>query len=407
MNNLPEKYQWYNCICRHFSMAENIPVLLLDHEDVISIHPHFTLGVSLQHELLTDFNINPRTISIAETKGHLLMGLLWIHKDSTCSILVGPVKTYKASDNDYISLLPDKDSLDEDASKELNSYIHASPVMSYRQLYHKLAMLNFIVNGEESESLAEHSAQVMPFLDTLKEDQEKERFRRRESGIMHNTYRYERDLMRGITLGDQERVKKALNQIDTYVSRPQYSPNEMRTLKNDFIITATLVSRAAIGGGLDMETALQLSDSYIIAAEQCDTMEKIHNLSASMISDYCQRMSHISLPRDTPAMIVNCVNYINANITRAITTQSVADHFGIRREYLSTQMKKYAGYPVSEFIMRQRIENAKALLQYTNIPLTQISFHLCFSDQSHFQRLFKKYTGLTPTAFRKMMNETA
>lgn len=405
--NLPEEYQWYDSACCHFSQSENIPVTFFEYDKTVSTHPAFTLGVSLHHELLTDFDINPKLISIAETKGHLLLGMLWIPKSPVCTILVGPVKTYKASDNDYIRLLPDTSTLSEDTARMLNGYIHASPVLSYEQLYNKLTLLNFIINGLESESLEEFASHSNSFVENVKMEQMTDIYRRKEFGVLHNNYFYERELLRNITLGNQARAKELLKDGSLYLFHPKYSPDEMRTLKDNFIITVTLVSRAAISGGLDVETALQLCDYYVMTLEQCDSMDKVHKLLATMTSDYIGRTAAFALPDKTPPLIIECVNYINANLTNQITTQSVAEHFHKRREYLSMQFKQYTGYPISEFIMRQRVESAKALLQYTNISLAQISFHLCFSDQSHFQRIFKKYAGVTPNTFRKMADNKA
>lgn len=406
MNTLPKKYQKIDDICRHFSYSENLPVVLLDYEDVISSHPFFfTLDTSVHYELLTDFNVNPNIISIAETKGHLLMGIVWIPTLPTSTILVGPVKTYKATNNDYIRLLPNTDSLSAEDSRILNAYIHSSPILSYEQFYNKMTLLNYMVNGLESESLNEFSAHNTLFSSTLREHLEEEGYQQREIGVLHNNYQYEKELLKSITLGDSDRLEKLLKKGTVYLFHPKYSPDEMRTLKDDFIIHATLISRAAISGGLDVETALQLCDSYVIAVERCESLEQIHNLSSSMISDYIGRTSAFALPPETPPLIIDCVNYINANLTKAITTQSVADHFGKRREYLSAKFKEYTGYPISEFIMRQRVENAKALLRYTDIPLAQISLHLCFSDQSHFQKVFKKYAGMTPKIYRQTKSE--
>lgn len=399
--NLPEEYPWYDSVCRHFSQSEKIPAAFFVCDELVSVHPHFSTGTSSHYELLTNFNINPGTISIAETKGHLLYGALWIPKTRFCSIIIGPVKTYKASDDDYIRLLPAPDSLDEDTAQILNAYIHASPIVSYEQLYNKLAFLNFIVNGLESESLEEYSSHSNAFVETVKKTQETDIYQDREFSVLHNNYSYEQEFLRNITLGKQTDVKELLKEGAPYLFRAKYSLNEMRTLKDDFILTVTLVSRAAISGGLDVETALQLCDHYVITVERCDSMEKIHNLFSTMISDYAGRTARYALPANTPALVTECVNYINANLTKPITTQSVAKHFEKRREYLSMQFKQYTGYPISEFIMRQRVENAKALLRYTNFSLAQISFHLCFSDQSHFQRVFKKYMDTTPNAFRQ------
>lgn len=56
---------------------------------------------------------------------------------------------------------------------------------------------------------------------------------------------------------------------------------------------------------------------------------------------------------------------------------------------------------VGEFITRSKLEEAKTLLIYSEKSLADISFDLCFSSQSYFQRLFKKEYGITPAHFRK------
>lgn len=405
MKEHPKNIQRINSICRYFSQSEKIPVILLYYEDILAVHPHLEIGLSTYHEFLTDFDTNNGSIAIAETKGHVLFGWLWISENSPYSILIGPIKTYKASDNDYIKLLPNPDNISEEDSKTLNSLIHGSPIWSYQQLYDKLAFLNFVINNQETKSLSATAFYADTFSNIVQSNLEEENYQQRELGVLHNNYRYERELLRCITLGDQAHLRELAERGSSYIFKPRYSTDEMRTLKDDFIITATLISRAAISGGLDMETALQLCDNYVMLAEQCYSMEQIHSLSGTMQTDYINRTAKLQLPKETPTLIIDCVNYISSNITTPITTQSVAEHFGKRREYLSTQFKQYTGYPISEFIMRQRVENAKALLQYTNIPLVQIGFHLCFSDQSHFQRVFKKYEGITPTKYRQKKHQ--
>lgn len=273
--------------------------------------------------------------------------------------------------------------------------------MTYRRLYDKLLFLNYIINQEIGEPLNDYSASREDSNRNFQSDQQLQNYQLREIGVLHNNYRYEQELLRNITLGKDDKIRQ-LDQKTSYIFKPKYSYDELRTLKDDFIMTATLVSRAAISGGLDIETSLLLCDGYIVKAEQMVSMERIHNLYSTMLEDYVSKTAKLSLPQETPSLIVECVQYICSNIANDIRTQGIADHFGMRREYLSTRFKQYTGFPISEFINHQRIENAKALLKYTDISLSEISNHLCFSEQSHFQRVFKKYTGMTPVQYRKM-----
>ena len=58
------------------------------------------------------------------------------------------------------------------------------------------------------------------------------------------------------------------------------------------------------------------------------------------------------------------------------------------------------GIKLSEFIMREKIEEAKRLLRYTDRSSADIGEYLAFSSPAHFSRVFKKYSGLTPNEYR-------
>jgi AraC-like DNA-binding protein len=56
---------------------------------------------------------------------------------------------------------------------------------------------------------------------------------------------------------------------------------------------------------------------------------------------------------------------------------------------------------LNDYINRQKIEEAKNLLAFSDRSLSEISSYLCFSSQSYFQNLFKKYEGITPLQYRQ------
>lgn len=68
--------------------------------------------------------------------------------------------------------------------------------------------------------------------------------------------------------------------------------------------------------------------------------------------------------------------------------------------YLSTLFKKEVGMSISEYVQSAKVNEAKNLLSYTSHSMSDISSLLNFYDQSHFIRVFKKYTGVTPKQFK-------
>lgn len=68
--------------------------------------------------------------------------------------------------------------------------------------------------------------------------------------------------------------------------------------------------------------------------------------------------------------------------------------------YLSTLFKKEVGMSISEYVQSAKVNEAKNLLSYTSYSMSDIASLLIFYDQSHFIRVFKKYTGVTPKQFK-------
>lgn len=85
------------------------------------------------------------------------------------------------------------------------------------------------------------------------------------------------------------------------------------------------------------------------------------------------------------------------------TIASYASAIGISENYLSRLVKKYTDRSVGAWIDIVRIQRAKRLLSETRQPIIDIASAVGIEDQSYFSRLFKKETGITPSAFRKKM----
>jgi len=82
-------------------------------------------------------------------------------------------------------------------------------------------------------------------------------------------------------------------------------------------------------------------------------------------------------------------------------------------EYLSDEMKLGYGYlsnlfasvestTIEQFVIKQKIERAKELLYYNDLTLSEISYKLGYSSVAHLSSQFKKVTGMTPSAFKKL-----
>jgi AraC-like DNA-binding protein len=88
----------------------------------------------------------------------------------------------------------------------------------------------------------------------------------------------------------------------------------------------------------------------------------------------------------------------------SLSLQQVSDELEINPTYLSREFSKYFdNLSFGDYIRKLRIEKAISLMNDTDYSLTEIAYLTGFSDQSHFNRIFKKQTGQTPSLYKKSL----
>ena len=93
---------------------------------------------------------------------------------------------------------------------------------------------------------------------------------------------------------------------------------------------------------------------------------------------------------------------IDTNFT--FDLKEISSSLKVHPSYLSREFSKYFdNLSFGEYIRKLRIDKAIELIRTAEYSLTEIAYLTGFSDQSHFTRIFKKYTGKNPSAYKKML----
>ncbi|MCR5145200.1 MAG: AraC family transcriptional regulator [Lachnospiraceae bacterium] len=216
----------------------------------------------------------------------------------------------------------------------------------------------------------------------------------------HNTIDFEQNMLQYIETGDIESLNKYF-EFHSAGNVGNVASSYLRQVKNIFITTATLVSRAAIRGGLPTDEALSLSDQYIQHAENYNNAEQIMNLQYHMVLDYASLVAKIRQGARHNKFIRTVISYIREHLTDELNVETMAQDLYVNRSYLSTKFKKETGTTLSAYIQNQKIDKSKELLLMTDRSILEIATYLGFSSQGYFQNVFKKQTGLTPKEFRE------
>lgn len=225
-------------------------------------------------------------------------------------------------------------------------------------------------------------------------------FESRETRDFHNTYYFERELLQYIQDGETENLKLLLRQHEYEISAGTLADNSLRQEKNLFIVTLALATRSAVSGGLDIEQAYSLSDTYIKECEQMQNIMSVSNLMGTALIDFAKRVSQNKVPAGMSKEVFDCIQFIQRHTHETIQVNDVAKHIKRSRSYITLKFKEELGFDISSFIMCCKLEEAKSLLTYSEKTLGEISSYLGFSSQGYFQNVFKKKYGLTPMQYR-------
>lgn len=214
------------------------------------------------------------------------------------------------------------------------------------------------------------------------------------------SYAIEMDMIKKVMNGDVEGLIDGATKIPA-VSSGNLAPHLLRHNKNFFIKLETIMARTAIEAGLDVDEVFSIEEMYIRKCESLDNIDRIKNLQYHMIIDYADRVKKLQQYNGRNSkMVTEISGYIRSHISEAIKTSDIADYLGKSRGGITTEFKKQTGMNLSDFIKLKKIQEAQELLYSTNQSLVIISDYLGFSSQSHFTRIFKEITGITPKEYR-------
>ena len=224
-----------------------------------------------------------------------------------------------------------------------------------------------------------------------------------EKVFMNNmrSYAIEKDMIKKVMNGDVEGLIDGATKIPS-VSSGNLAPHLLRHNKNFFIKLETIMARAAIETGLDVDEIFSVEEMYIQKCESLNNIDRIKNLQYHMIIDYADRVKKLMQYNGQNSKLVNEITkYIRIHISEPVKTSDIAQHFGKSRGRITTEFKKQTNMNLSDFIKLKKIQEAQELLYETNKSLVMISEYLGFSSQSHFTRVFKEVTGITPQKYRE------
>lgn len=332
-----------------------------------------------------------------------------IVNSQTYKIVLGPSRQWTANETDLTELAFECD-VPKDETENFISSMKSLVALPLNSVLQTLCSMNFVLNGEKL-SIADitiYDEEQLKLSDEINADETQKKYDETNSPTdvtaLHNTLALEQTIINFVRHGDTAALKEWLKNAPAV--RPGIlSSDTLRQLKNTFIVTATLVSRAAIRGGMDVNDALSLSDAYIQKNELLSSVESIENLQYHMVFDYTERVEKIRLGKTPTKLTTDIANYVQKHLTEPVDIDALSKAMFISRTHLAVKFKKETGMTLTDFVLKEKIEEGKRLLRYTDKSISAIAAHLGFSSQGHFANAFRKYADCPPNEYRLKHNK--
>ncbi len=131
------------------------------------------------------------------------------------------------------------------------------------------------------------------------------------------------------------------------------------------------------------------------------SLPAVKSVAFSIIATFSRLMSESSISRKSFGCIYSGIKYLEEDPTQEKSVDEIAKMCNVSVNYFERLFKEYSGMTPTKYRLVRRTERARLLLETPSLSIEQIAAELNFSDCAYFCRCFKKIVGMTPSEYRK------
>jgi len=211
-------------------------------------------------------------------------------------------------------------------------------------------------------------------------------------------YENERALIGKVRVGDKIGAREILN---SYLGNIMFrNPGDTNVLKARLIELLSILNRAAVEGGVDIDFMLKKNVGYLTKVINLNSQADICAWVSYALNDFIDSV-YSSQDSKKVTQIKPAIDFIEKNYRSQITLEEIAKAAFLSASRLAHLFKEQLGMTIIDYLTDVRIRHAKELLLGTNKNCTEICFDVGYNNQSYFIRMFKASVGLTPMKFRQ------
>jgi AraC family transcriptional regulator len=169
-----------------------------------------------------------------------------------------------------------------------------------------------------------------------------------------------------------------------------------------------LLGSLASAGVSQDDAIAQLGRALLAADDKMCGWQYAERVAAAMVSRYFHLLTQAQLTDGQPRRIAlprwrlqRVREYVQLHLGQTITLSDMAAAASLSPMHFAAQFRIATGQRPHDYLLTCRIDRAKTLLATTNRSLIDIAMDVGFCTQAHFTTVFKRFTGTTPSLWRR------
>lgn len=132
------------------------------------------------------------------------------------------------------------------------------------------------------------------------------------------------------------------------------------------------------------------------------TMQEVFDVLQKEVLRFINKRQKVSSRKQNVKKIQEINAYIAKNIAEDIRSVDMANYLYLNPSYFSRYFKKLTGYTFTDYVYRYKMKAASRFLLQSDEPVESIGLKVGFHERTYFTKVFKKYTGKTPSEYRNV-----
>lgn len=253
------------------------------------------------------------------------------------------------------------------------------------------SILSAVSEGQDYLKLRRQSTNQSEINDTIREY-------KRDHLEPEYPYEMESTLIEHVNSGDIEEVEDDLKQLLHTFSVLEVG--DLEGIRTKVLWLFAMILRTAAQRSKEINTKQDDNLDIINYLSEARDFEELSSISLSLIRQISKNMiSHVY--KGNSQIITSALRYIHRNYQNKLSLQEVSEELHVNSSYFSALFRQEISMTFTDYLNQLRIGQACHLLSDTEMSIMEIAAAVGFDDQSYFTRVFRKYKGITPHAYRK------